>query len=53
MLESWLHRSRWATNWSLASAFSPDQVEEQDDDTLEHTLRIIDDATRPKALARR
>jgi uncharacterized protein (DUF2336 family) len=40
-------------NWSLSSAFSPDQVEEQDDDTLEHTLRIIDDATLPKAIARR
>ena len=40
-------------NWSLSSAFSPDQVEEEDDDTLEHTLRILDDATRPKAIARR
>jgi len=40
-------------NWSLSSAFSPDQIEESDDDTLEHTLRIIDDATRPKAIARR
>jgi uncharacterized protein (DUF2336 family) len=40
-------------NWSLSSAFSPDQIEETDDDTLEHTLRIIDDATRPKAVARR
>jgi uncharacterized protein (DUF2336 family) len=38
-------------NWSLSSAFSPDAIDETDDDTLDHTLRIIDEATRPKALS--
>jgi uncharacterized protein (DUF2336 family) len=40
-------------NWSLASAFTPDQVDETDDDTLEHTLSLIDDALRPKVMGQR
>jgi uncharacterized protein (DUF2336 family) len=38
-------------NWSLSSAYSPEEVvDEADDETLDRTLRIIDDATRPKAM---
>jgi uncharacterized protein (DUF2336 family) len=37
-------------NWSLSSAFSPDELEETDDDLAARTLRIIDEATRPKAM---
>jgi uncharacterized protein (DUF2336 family) len=38
-------------NWSLSSAYSPDEIEglDEDPDTFARTLRMIDDATRPKA----
>ncbi|MDP3736263.1 MAG: DUF2336 domain-containing protein [Hyphomonadaceae bacterium] len=37
-------------NWSLSAAFSPDAVDEdQDQDNLARDLRIIEDATRPRA----
>lgn len=36
-------------NWSLSSAYAPDEVEgqEEDADTFARTLRLIDDATNP------
>jgi uncharacterized protein (DUF2336 family) len=38
-------------NWSLSSAYSPDEIEgeDEDPDVFARTLRMIDDATRPKA----
>ena len=38
-------------NWSLSSAYSPEEIEaeEEDPDTFARTLRMIDDAVRPKA----
>jgi uncharacterized protein (DUF2336 family) len=38
-------------NWSLSSAYSPDEIEAEDEDpdTFARTLRMIDDAVRPKA----
>jgi uncharacterized protein (DUF2336 family) len=38
-------------NWSLSSAYSPDEIEAEDEDpdTFTRTLRMIDDAVRPKA----
>jgi uncharacterized protein (DUF2336 family) len=38
-------------NWSLSSAYSPEEIEaqEEDPDTFTRTLRMIDEAVRPKA----
>ncbi len=38
-------------NWSLSSAYSPDEVEaeEEDPDTIARTMRMIDEAVRPRA----
>jgi uncharacterized protein (DUF2336 family) len=38
-------------NWSLSSAYSPEEVEaqEEDPDAFARTLRMIDDAVRPSA----